>query len=171
MVKEIDKMRFLDRQDRDNLMCPFQCDLCHFRNVMCTDPTVDKVQDAQIQMAICRAILDSFWAREPSTVNKNMLEARRAVWVSKYLEFPVVMPFRPMGPFPHTFGLTEAVLILERSTDPGRYASSIRFDMMRKMQSMFSNIHHATNSAQEAMVMAKDTRKMTATTCITSGFF
>lgn len=65
-------------------------------------------------MAIQRAILDSFWASEPQTVNKNLLEARRAVMISKRLGFPAVRPFRPMGPFP-----LDDIVMLERLTDPG----------------------------------------------------
>jgi hypothetical protein len=173
MVKESDKGRFVEGRNGDNLMCPFQCDECHFRNVMGRDPVPERAQDTRIQVAIRRAILDSLWAREPGTVSKNLQEARKAIRISKNLGLPLTRPFGPMGPFPleDSFGMAEAIVMLERSTDPGRHASSIQFETLRKMRSMFSNVYHTTASAQNAMVMAKENRKMAVTRCVTYGEF
>ena len=67
---EEEASRFLHARDGDHLMCPFQCDLCHFRNIQKRDPGPDP-RDAYAMMAIRRAILDSFWSRESSTVLAN----------------------------------------------------------------------------------------------------
>ena len=32
------ELRFKQARNGDNLMCPFQCDLCHFRNIQFRDP-------------------------------------------------------------------------------------------------------------------------------------
>ena len=36
---EGDEERFMTGRDGDHLMCPYQCDLCHFRNIQQRDPT------------------------------------------------------------------------------------------------------------------------------------
>lgn len=63
-----------------------------------------------------------------------------------------------MGPYPleDSFGVTEAILLLERSTDPGKHVEAIQFGMMRKMRSMFTNIYSASPKGNGGMVMAKD---------------
>jgi hypothetical protein len=33
-----DEKRFKVGRNRDHLMCPYQCDLCHFRNIQKQDP-------------------------------------------------------------------------------------------------------------------------------------
>ena len=67
--------------------------------------------------------------------------------------------------------MVEAILILERSTDAGKYADMIQFGTMRKMRSMFSNIYHASAKGQTSMVLAKDTKKMSVSACKTHGEF
>jgi hypothetical protein len=63
-----DEKRFKVGRNGDNLMCPFQCDLCHFRNIQKRDFRPADVKDRLLLQCICRASLDAFWAREPSTV-------------------------------------------------------------------------------------------------------
>lgn len=173
MVKLSDKNRFVEGRNGDHLMCPYQCDCSHFRNMMGRDPVPERAQDIRIQIAVRRAILDSLWAREPSTVNKNLTEARKALRIAHSLGLPPAVPFGPMGPFPlsDTFGMAEAIIMLERSNDSGRYASKLQYQTVRKMRGMFNNIHHASAEAQKGMVIAKETRKMAVTECITFGEF
>jgi hypothetical protein len=44
----------------DNFLCPFQCDLCHFRNIKGYNPGQDLVKDKDLLVAIRRANLDAF---------------------------------------------------------------------------------------------------------------
>jgi hypothetical protein len=38
-------MRFKSGRNGDHLLCPFQCDLCHFRNIQGRDPVPGLVKD------------------------------------------------------------------------------------------------------------------------------
>lgn len=163
----------MEARDGDHLCTPFQCDTCHFRNIMGRSPIEEKAEDTKILAAIRRASLDAFWARERGTVDKNLQEARRALRICNSLHLPSSSPFSSLGPYPleDTFGMVEAILLLERLTDPGKHAEVIQFSTMRKMRSMFSNIYHASARGQAEMVMAKDTKKMSVTKCKTHGEF
>jgi hypothetical protein len=78
-----------------------------------------------------------------------------------------------MGPFPleDTFGMGAALVMLERSLKPGKYASHLQFGTVQKFRSAFSNAYHASVEGHQAMVMAKETRKLTVTKCPTYGEF
>ena len=54
-------------RDGDNILVPFQYDLCHFRNLVNRDP-VRLDEDLRLIIGIRRANLDSFWSREEGTV-------------------------------------------------------------------------------------------------------
>jgi hypothetical protein len=69
--KEGDIYRFVMGRDKDHLMCPFQCNDCHFLNMMARRPIEDKAEDIKLMGAIRRANLDAFWSRESLTVSKN----------------------------------------------------------------------------------------------------
>ncbi len=78
-----------------------------------------------------------------------------------------------MGPFPleDTFGMAAAIVILQVSLNPGKYDKHVQFGTIRKFRSAFSNAYHASAEGQDAMVMAKDVRKMTVTKCPTYGLW
>ena len=72
-----DHKRFKEGQDGDHLMCPFQCDRCHFINIQGREPGA-LPKDALALTCICRANMDAFWARKSSTVAANRREGARA---------------------------------------------------------------------------------------------
>ena len=45
VLAEEDRERFIVARNGDNLVTPFQCDLCHFRNLMERDPVSSLPQD------------------------------------------------------------------------------------------------------------------------------
>ncbi len=79
--------------------------------------------------------------------------------------------FRPMGPFPlgDTFGMGAAVVMLQQSLQPGRNAQHVQFGTVRKFRSAFSNVCQVSAEGQQAMLMAKKTKKLRATKCPTYG--
>jgi len=83
----------------DHLMCPFQCDRCHFRNMTGRDPGPG-VNDDKTLLCIRRACLDSFWSRRPGTVKGNADEMARAF--SRADGLGLLEPFNGQrrGPFP-----------------------------------------------------------------------
>lgn len=62
-----------------------------------------------------------------------------------------------------------AIVTLQLSLNPGKNDKTVQFGTIRKFRSAHSNAYHASVEGQDAMVMAKDTRKMTATRYPTYG--
>lgn len=171
-LKKKDKLRFLVARARDNLILPFQCDWCHFRNINKRDPLDDKVEDVRLMRCIRRANLDAIWSRESNTVLGNLRLAGRAVELARSLG--IADPFPSMGPFPleDTLGMKEAAIMLMRSLDAGKYKDTVQFQTMRKIRGVFANAHHASaDGYASTAVMAKDTRKLMVTECVTYGTF
>jgi hypothetical protein len=67
-----------------------------------------------------------------------------------------------MRPFPaqDTFGMGPAIVILQSSLQPGKYADTVQFGMARRFRSAYSNVSQASVLGTKAMVMAKDTQKI-----------
>jgi hypothetical protein len=167
-----DELRFLRGRNGDHLMVPFQCDLCHFRNIMKRDPWSSKWQDHEILEYIRRANLDSFWSRESSTVAFNLREARRMEYkVAQRLEMPSITP--PMGPFPLTdeCGMKAAIAMLDRSLDPGRYANQVQYGTFRKVRSTITNVIQAGVGGLEDSVGAYQRNKVWVTKAATQKFW
>lgn len=74
-----EKLRFKTARNGDHMICPFQCDMCHFHNIQKRDPIQENHQDELLGKTIRRAILDSLWARESSTVTSNRREGTRYI--------------------------------------------------------------------------------------------
>jgi hypothetical protein len=142
-AEDLDPTRFKQARNGDHLMCPFQCDDCCFENILGRGPT-ECNSDKTLQITIRRAILDSFWAREPSTVAKNLGEGVRFLRESRALG--IEDPYPPRGPFAvdDDFGMRTAVAMLRRSLDPGRNAATIQHGTARKVRSHVSNFVHTT---------------------------
>jgi hypothetical protein len=165
-----DSKRYCEGRNGDNLITPFQGDLCHFCNLMDQEPVRGLAPDLRILKCIRRANLDSLWSSEPRTVSRNLAECRRGVIIASSLGFKNKL-FKPMGPYPveDTFGMGAAIVILQIFLNPGKYDKHVQFGTIRKFRSTFSNAYHASLEGQNASVMAKDTRKLTVTKCPTYG--
>ena len=73
-----DETRFMEAHAGDHLMTQFQCEMCHFRNIMGRDPMIDVSNgDRELMADFWRALLDAFWSRKPPTVRGNLTEAIR----------------------------------------------------------------------------------------------
>lgn len=127
----------------DHLMTPFQCERCHFRNMMGRDPNQVCVRDREILALIRRASLDAFWSRATSTVGNNLREARRGERFADRLGLGSITP--PLGPFPleDVFGMKTAIMILDRSLDPGLHEEFVQWDTFRTARSAVTNISQA----------------------------
>jgi hypothetical protein len=119
--------RFKAGRNWDHLMCPFQCDLFHFRNIQEREPLFGHRKNILLLQCIHRALIDAFWAREPSTVRANLRGAKRLEEFGDTLGMRAVCP--TMGPYleEDTFGIPLGVCILIRSLDPGNPRSSSSF--------------------------------------------
>jgi hypothetical protein len=59
------------------LMVPFQCKLCHFRNILKRDPEENKARGVGILDTMKHANLDAFWKHKTYMVGSKLGEGRR----------------------------------------------------------------------------------------------
>jgi hypothetical protein len=152
----------------DNFMCPFQCDLCHFRNIKGLDPSHDSEKDKSLLVAIRRANLDAFWGRASSTVAGNYQDLKKFKNIGlEQLGLTDMLP--DMGPFPlkDIWGMGIAVVTLRRSLDPGKNGDNVQFSTARRLRSVYSNLWGSSVHSMTKGVMAKDTTKTYLTKCPT----
>jgi hypothetical protein len=140
-MEEQDEDRFKVGRTGDHLMCPFQCDACHFQNIQGRNSMATNEKDVTLLVCIRRAILDSFWAREPSTVEKNMREGVKGHSMGQRIGIETHPKGEPY-PMADTWGMGIACLTLIRSLDPGKNAAHVQFETIRKLRSHFSSFHH-----------------------------
>jgi hypothetical protein len=115
VVVEKDKDRFLKGREGDHLVTTFQCDLCHFRNVVGWSLQATFGSDDLLLKFIRHANLDALWSREPGTV-KNMAHK---VWYLqdkvRHLSLDVKRMLPKMGHFlvrdVHGMGIAVCILL------------------------------------------------------------
>jgi hypothetical protein len=103
----------------NHLMTPFQCELCHFRNIMRRDVLDGVHEDFKLFEIMRRANLDAFWERASSTVNSNLQAGMHGERTSDGLGMPSLT--LPMVPFPleDSLGMRIAIAVLDRLLNPG----------------------------------------------------
>jgi hypothetical protein len=138
-------------------MCPFQCDCCHFWNIhkVGSDEEGDP-KDKLCLLAVRRAILDGFWAREKATVEANAREARKYVLEASLMG--IVKPYPPRGPFPveDEWGMGPAAVLLMRSLDKGKNSEFVQYETIRNVRSHFSNFIHTIPGGIGDMFISSD---------------
>jgi hypothetical protein len=132
-----DELRFRAGRNGNNLMTPFQCDMCHFRNMTGRYPSMVSADDRNTLKFVRRANLDALWPREPSTVTGNLSQAKKMEACGEDIGIKTVS--HPMGPFPleDTFGMKVACTLLRWSLDPGKWEDYIQFSTARRVRSAF----------------------------------
>jgi hypothetical protein len=85
---------------------------------------------------------------EPHTVSANLRGAKRLEEIGNTLGMRSVCP--PLEPYSEedTFGMSFAVCILIRSLDSGKTEGFIQFSTAQGLQSMYSNLFHASSQHQ-----------------------
>jgi hypothetical protein len=151
-----DPSRLEEARDGDHLMCPFQCDVCHFTNIHLCAPLLTSLQDRLNLVAIRRAILDALWARERATVEANRREARLFVTHGKTLGYNNPYPARGPWPLADTWGMKTALVILQRSLSPGKNAEFVQYETIRKTRSHMSNFFHSIPGGMGEMFLAHE---------------
>ena len=103
---------YLVARKGDDLMCMFQCEVCHFRNMEGREPE-EVGSDLKIMRYIRRANLDAFWARRLTTVYPHFLEVRAIIKDAD--EMGIIPPLPKRGPLvlQDTCGMGAAVLLLK----------------------------------------------------------
>ncbi|KAL7556103.1 hypothetical protein ACA910_008072 [Epithemia clementina (nom. ined.)] len=149
----------------DHLMTPYQCELCHFWNIFYRDPDEGSAEDKWVTLCIIQANLDAFWSRQPSTVGNSLHEMKRVMNIANLMRLDEPLAAYWRGPFPlkDTFGMTPAIVSLQRSLDRGKNAKTIQWDTMRGVRSAMSNFMHTTPGGIGGFTMS-DAKKSTHVT-------
>jgi hypothetical protein len=115
MEDDDDDLRFKCSRPGDHLMIPFQCEVCHFRNIMQRDPNRRSASDLEIMDLMRRADLDAFWSRKIST-------ALRMEKLAKRFGMPCITPAMGLWPLEDSLGMKVAMALLGRCLlDKGIY--------------------------------------------------
>jgi hypothetical protein len=144
LVGEEDKCRFGEARTGDQHLCPFQCELCHFRNISGRYPMVGMGLLGYIDLMKCLRQVDchALLSREPSTIKQNLGKVNRALQIAH--ELGMRDPNVPkMGPWKLVdgFGAATATIMVNHSLDPGVTETKVQFETVRKMKSAFVHLY------------------------------
>lgn len=138
---------FQKGRDGDHLMgIPFECDLCHYRNMKKKNPDFGCQRDVYLLMVIRRANLDAFWARASSTVSGNLKRAVRdnlETRVRTGLEGSELLPTLGWPKLEDRVGMAGAVQTLVASLREGKYAGHLQPDSVRRTRSWWNSAYKA----------------------------
>jgi hypothetical protein len=119
-VNEEDVERFCVARSGDHLCCPFQCELCHFRNIQGRSPMTGMgvLDNSEIIKRPRTLSVDAFWSREPTTVSQNMGKINRDLQIAHELGMKTI-PAPKLGhlKIKDAFGAVAAVIMANHSLD------------------------------------------------------
>ena len=171
---EVDRPKKHDHKrgrDGDHLMgVPFECDLCHFRNVTGRNPCWESAKDSYTLTCIRRANLDVMWSRATSTVELNLSRSQTDYFSAVQL-FDMKSPLPILGSpeVRDRVGMGVALMMLNASLRPGKYEGHLQPDSVRKTRSWWNNAYLAGRGYGTDAVFAKDGKKLNVTSSVTSG--
>jgi hypothetical protein len=95
-------------------------------------------------------------------VENNLREVLRGRKSARRFKFPGDTAIPLMGPYPltDTFGMKAAMGVLERSLDPGKYATHVQWDTFRKSRSAITNGAQAGVSGLEDTIGAYEKKRV-----------
>ena len=105
-------------------------------------PNENKEANKLLMLCIRIATLDSFWARERTTVEKNWREVRGLLEAGESMGLDQPLPQRGPCPVLDDQGLRVACLMLLKTKNQGRNLRHIQFETARKVRSAVSNFYH-----------------------------
>ena len=147
--------RFKCGRNGDHLMgIPFECDLCHFRNLNGRDPCASLPKDNYTLLAIRRASLDAFWSRETSTVTGNLSRLIKD-YTASMNAYSMMCPLPVLGnpKLEDRVGMSVALMMLEASTRGGRYGPNLQYDSTRRTLTVLHNAYLAGEKASTSEVL------------------
>ena len=154
--------RFQVGRPGDHLMgIPFECDLCHFRNLNGRDPCDSSSKDRYTLLVIRRAMLDACWSRERSTVTGNLsrliLDYTSGMKSLSIEKCP--LPVLGSDEVKDRVGMGPALLMLHASTREGKYSHRLQHDTVRRSATWFNNAQEAGERAAAGVVLSNQTSK------------
>jgi hypothetical protein len=170
-IEKDEDERFKVARPGDHLMVSFQCEMCHFRNILMRDPNRRNANDLEILDMMRRANLDAFWSQESTAVASNLREALRMERTTRRLCYPSVTPV--MGPWKlaDDLDMKAAMAGLDRSLDKGVYEDTVQWDTFRRAMSVVTNISQAAVGGLEDSVGAYERNRMFISGVVTHKFW
>ena len=160
-------------RDGDHLMgVPFECDLCHYRNMRKKDPDFGNSRDVYLLMVIRRANLDACWARASSTVSGNLKRAVRdnlETAVRTGLAGSELLPALGWPKLEDRVSMAGAVQTLIASLREGKYAGHLQPESARRTRSWWNNAYKAGAGYLSDSIFTSGDRKVVETTSPLSG--
>ncbi len=151
---------------------PFECDLCSFQNVVGRDPDESNQKDEFTLTAIRRVLLDVMWARESDTVASNWSRSKRDfdMAIDNLSISPnVILPILGNPEIGDRVGLGVALATVLASLRPGKNASTVQFDKIRKTQTWYASAGDAGEKFSCTTVVGLDQKKQYVSTGHTFG--
>ena len=145
-----DTDRFVVARDGDWFSTPFQCEVCNFRNCFGVSPVVTMMGDEYLCNLIRRANLDMFWSREATTIRSQFgrvkeIIKRQNTWGRECRQ---LLPPLYAHPTVDESGMTQAMMMLEKSREKGRNAAYTQFDTVRQLRTTISNIYTGSSDVR-----------------------
>ena len=167
-------LRFKTARDGDHLQgIPFECDLCHFRNVNGRDPVPRNPKDNFTLLCIRRAVLDALWSRETSTVSGNFRRLQRDYHASKStLSIAQPVPVIGTNKVKDRVGMSCALHTMMAMLQKGNYQETAQWDTARKTPTWFTNAYESgENFGEEAIYSTHDTKVYSTSSPTASRWF
>jgi hypothetical protein len=167
----VEKNRFNVGRAGDHLITPFQCKLCHFRNIYTRNASSRLSNDREALEFFQRASLDAFWSSATTTVRGNLLEGKRGKRFASRMGVPCLIP--EMGPFPlcDSMGIMSAAAVLDQSLDRGRTEHFVQWATFRGTRSFITNATQAGVSGLSDSVGRYEKSKMWISGVVTHSFW
>eukprot|EP00956_Cyclotella_meneghiniana_P040565 scaffold199299_cov36-Cyclotella_meneghiniana.AAC.1 len=121
-------------------------------------------------MCIRRANLDACWSRATKTVKSNLsriiMDTQSADFSLELLDY---LPQLGSARLEDRVGMAIALVTLNASLRPGKYAHHLQYDSMRKTPTWFRNVYESGTAYMTGTLYAQDEKKVHATDCVVSG--
>ncbi len=149
---------------------PFECDLCHFRNIAQRDPIPSRTNDNFTLLCIRRANLDAMWSRETSTVSGNLNRMRRDYHDGiPLLSIKEPMPVLGTDKMKDRVGMGVAIMTLNASLRKGKYADHLQWDSMRRTPTWYNNVFEAGEMYGEGTIYSSQDKRVHGSEASTVG--
>ena len=160
--KKDDLYRFSRARDGDDLLVPFECDICIFTTLYrrLPQPAAVEPKDALALACIRRINLDAFWSRASSTVKSTAALARTGRRLSASVGLDNG-PYSQPGPLPNgdNCGYQVAIQMVQALLEEGRHSKAYKqWDTIRILRSVYSNHFRASGKANSQAWSIADNR-------------
>ena len=134
-------MDFHEARNEDHLLVPFECDLCIFRKLRCTDPISNVSEDNLLLAYIIRINLDTLWSQKRLTVQQNTRLVRASIKFPELLGLKGLFEHNDPYPCRDCRGYDIASNIFLYYRNQGKHDKSYnQFETIRKLRTVYRHL-------------------------------